>query len=85
MSIPVVPWWPPVGFTTMTEPKIQQFSAHPRTVIPPVMRDFGRRSRECVADDPIREDCVTIGQLVGKRPGNAVLMHGLIVASIEIS
>ena len=49
------------------------------------MRDFGRRSRECVADDPIREDCVTIGQLVGKRPGNAELMHQLIVELIATS
>ena len=85
MSIPVVPWWPPVGFTTMTESEIQQFSAHLRTVIPPVMRDFGRRSWELVANDPIREDCVTIGQLVGKRPGNAELMHQLIVELIATS
>jgi hypothetical protein len=69
MSIPAVPWWPPIGSREITEIEVRQLFAYLRTITSPVMEDARRRIREHVGDDPIHVDYVIAGQLAGKRLG----------------
>ena len=74
MSIPAVPWWPPVGSHELIEAEVRQLFAYLRTITPSVMEDARRRIREHVGDDPIEVDYVMVGQLAGKRLGTIAVV-----------
>ena len=76
MTIPAVPWWPPVGSHEITDFELRQLFGYLRTITPPVMRDAHRRILEHVGDDPIRVDYVTVMQVLPHRRRHRIVLPG---------
>lgn len=70
MSTSTLPaWWPPSGYTEITEDQVQELFAYLKTVVPAAIEDARRRIQARVGDDPIQVWPTTVKQLTGRRLG----------------